>query len=239
MDRVKESSEFVKTGGFHELGLIVAAAGASNRFGNGRNKLLETLDGKPVICHCLHNFLPLLNPANIIVLVPDGMQKTFRQIFDANAVPREVTIAAGGKIRQQSVYNGIRQLPDSVEIVAIQDGARPYSTAKILAACVKSARQHGSGIAARPVTDTIKIAAPDGKVISTPDRRQLWAAETPQVFQRRLIEHAYKKLIAEGHEVTDDAQAAELAGANVYLVTSTTRNSKITFAEDLAEHNRE
>ncbi|MFO7821758.1 MAG: 2-C-methyl-D-erythritol 4-phosphate cytidylyltransferase [Lentisphaeria bacterium] len=218
---------------FADTALIIAAGGSNRRFGPGRNKLLLSLKGMPVICHALRNFLPMLDPALALVLVPAGMHEVFKKALAEGGIPPEVRVETGGESRQESVMNGLRALPEKAEYVAVQDGARPFTSAEILKACLISARRRGSGIAAHKVTDTIKVANPDGQVTSTPDRNTLWASETPQVFKTSLIREAYEKVIRENRETTDDAQVLESTGHPVYLVPHQENNRKITFAHDL------
>lgn len=217
----------------NDTGLIVAAAGSGSRFGGNGNKLLQDLAGMPVICHTLANLLHDIVPACCIVLVPPDSEGDFRQVIRQIDKGREVTVLPGGVSRSESVLKGLRSLSDNVRIVAIQDGARPFTSASLLYKCVLSAREKDSGVAARRVTDTIKRATDDGCVIDTPDRATLWKAETPQVFRRRLIQQAYETAAAKQLQVTDDAQALEAKGHNVYLVEHNENNRKITYQQDL------
>lgn len=220
---------------FPELGLVVAAAGAGRRFGAGRNKLLEPWRGRPVFIHCLLELLPLVPPGQAVLVVPAVAESAFRAALAAAGLAAQVRLVTGGDERQESVWNGVRALPAAATVIAVQDAARPQTTAVLLAACAESARRCGSGVAARRVTDTIKVAAPDGRVVQTPDRATLWAAETPQVFRRDLLERALAAARAAGRRVTDDAQAVEALGEPVFLVENAVLNPKITFAHDLSD----
>ena len=222
-----------KTWEFEDVGVVVAAAGSATRFGGGRNKLLCELNGLPVVCHCLKTFLHGgVLAENVVVVVPEIQNPDFRTVLDAHSLGG-VQLVNGGLARQDSVWAGINALPASVEIVAIHDAARPFTKIELLVDCVESARERGSGVAAHKVTDTVKIAKVDGQVMSTPDREILWAAETPQVFRRSLIESAYGRLALSGDRLTDDAQAVERMGGDVFLVPHESVNRKITFARDL------
>ncbi len=219
---------------FFDLGVIIAAGGAASRFGGGRNKLLCELQGLPVICHCLRTFLELVPPSHLVVVIPPDQDYVFRQAFDrAKLDIASITCVAGGGHRQDSVANGLRNLPSHLRLVAVQDAARPWASAELLSACVASVRRHGSGVAARRVVDTIKLADSAGLVGKTLNRDLLWATETPQVFQRQILETAYRQVSARGMTVTDDAQAVEMAGFPVYLVEHKQANPKITYADDL------
>ncbi|MFA5204837.1 MAG: 2-C-methyl-D-erythritol 4-phosphate cytidylyltransferase [Lentisphaeria bacterium] len=221
---------------FPDLGLVVAAGGAGRRFGAGRNKLLEVWRGRPVFIHCLAALLPLVPPGQAVLVVPAGQQAAFEAALAAAGLAAcGLRLVAGGAERQDSVLNGLRALPPAAGVVAVQDAARPLTPPALLAACAESARTRGSGVAARRVTDTIKVAGADGRVVATPDRAALWAAETPQVFRRVLLERALAAAHTAGRRVTDDAQAVEALGEAVFLVGHADPNPKITFAHDLGE----
>ncbi len=216
-----------------DVGLILAAAGSGRRFGAGTSKLLLPWRGRAVFCHALCAFRPLLRPEHIVVVAPAEQLAEFRTELRKAGLPEEVRVVAGGSSRQESVANGLAAMPPSAAIIAIQDGARPLTSADLLTACVASAREQGSGVAARQVTDTIKLADQEGRVTVTPDRARLWAAETPQVFRRALIVSGMEHVRTHRLAITDDAQAVELAGHPVFLVPHTGHNPKITFPSDL------
>ncbi len=218
----------------HDVGLLVAAAGSSRRFGGAGSKLLRRLNGRPVVCHCLSRLAPVVPPSLTVVVVPCGRLQTFQAALADLPGASEFCVVEGGNSRQESVHIGLEHLPDRAGIVAVQDAARPQTDAELLRACIASAREFGSGVAARPVTDTIKLVDEHGTVVETLDRSRLWAAETPQVFERALITRAYARAARCGLSVTDDAQAVELLGDQVILVRAEPANPKITHPVDLA-----
>lgn len=171
----------------------------------------------------------------MVVVAPAAAHTAFREAMDLAGLPGAIRLVAGGATRQESVANGLGALPRAVAIVAIQDGARPCTPAGLLAACAASAREHGSGVAAHRVTDTIKIVSADGRVSCTPDRETLMASETPQVFRRELLARGLKFVQEHGIRVTDDAQAVEVSGADVCLVLHAFDNPKVTYPGDLAK----
>ena len=220
---------------FKQLGLIIAAGGSSSRFGKD-NKLFQMLNGLPVFCHCLKNFLAGGIPDACLLVVPENSRNDFLLLLDRHlpSMTGRIQIIPGGKTRTDSVLAGLNALPESCLFVAVQDAARPLSDANLLLRCLDSARTFGSGIAARRLNDTIKQAGPDGKVLQTLDRNSLWAAETPQVFQRKILLKAYQHCRNSEKNFTDDAQLLEECGIPVQLVENPKPNPKITFPEDLA-----
>jgi 2-C-methyl-D-erythritol 4-phosphate cytidylyltransferase len=225
---------------FSQLGIIIAAAGSSSRFGEG-NKLFQILAGLPVFCHCLKNFFAAGSPQACLLVTPAGTRLEFQHLLKTHLpeLSARVQIIVGAATRHASVLAGLKALPDSCRYVAVQDAARPLSGAGLLRRCLESAQCEGSGVAARRLTDTIKLATANGKVSKTLDRDSLWAAETPQVFQRQLLLDAYQACQNSKTSFTDDAQLLEEAGFPVQLVESMQANPKITFPEDLATLNLE
>jgi 2-C-methyl-D-erythritol 4-phosphate cytidylyltransferase/2-C-methyl-D-erythritol 2,4-cyclodiphosphate synthase len=89
-----------------------------------------------------------------------------------------------------------------------------------------------------PVTDTIKRST-DGKAVSgTEDRRQLFAAQTPQGFAFADILDAHRRAAGAASEFTDDAAIAEWAGISVALTAGSSRNIKLTHPEDFERAER-
>jgi 2-C-methyl-D-erythritol 4-phosphate cytidylyltransferase len=110
----------------------------------------------------------------------------------------------------------------------------------LVASCLKGAQETGACIAAMPVTDTVKRAAPAGgageeaTVLDTLPRGELWLAQTPQVARRDLLERAAHAAAADGREGTDEASLLEFIGVKVRLVRGDKMNLKVTTPEDLA-----
>jgi 2-C-methyl-D-erythritol 4-phosphate cytidylyltransferase len=202
-----------------DFGLVLAGGGSGSRFGAAGNKLLLEWRGLAVFCHPLRTFLPFLAPAHVVVTAPPALLAEFRAALAAAGLPVAIRVLPGGVTRLDSVAAGVAALPPAVRHVAVQDGARPLTSAELFLACAESARRHGSGVAAL--------------VLATPDRASLWAAETPQVFRRDWLEDGLRSARARGVAATDDAQAVELAGHPVRLVRATAANPKITWPDDL------
>ena len=142
-------------------------------------------------------------------------------------------VIPGGETRTQSVLNGVSEVSKDAELIAIHDGARPLVTQSLLDAVITRASQCGAAAPAVPVKDTIKRAK-DGVVSATLDRSELFAVQTPQVFQADLIRTALARAMEEGAELTDDCGAVERLGIGVVLTQGDYRNLKVTTPEDMA-----
>lgn len=212
---------------------IIVAAGKGTRMGPGVDKLFLDVAGCPVVAHTWKRFNDAECIDEIVLVVRDGMQSAFAELakqFQLTKVHRFVT---GGAERQDSVWNGLQALSPQAEIVAIQDGARPCTTGKLIAETIQAARETGAAVAGQPVTDTIKETA-DGKTIArNVDRSKLWAVQTPQTFRVEVIRRALVEVRSRKLHVTDDTAACELIGQPVRLVASASPNPKVTLPADL------
>jgi 2-C-methyl-D-erythritol 4-phosphate cytidylyltransferase len=212
---------------------IIVAAGKGTRMGPNVDKLFLEIAGKPVVVHTWQTFNAARCIDEIILVVRDGMQPAFEELAKQFQLRKKFRLVAGGKERQDSVWNGLEAVPSGTEIVAIQDAARPCTSEQLIAATLQAARETGAAVAAQPVTDTIKESA-DGKIIArTPDRSKLWAVQTPQSFRLEIIRRALSEVRRKGLLVTDDTAACELIGQPVRLIASTAPNPKVTRPEDL------
>ena len=132
-----------------------------------------------------------------------------------------------------SVGCGLKALPVSARWVLVHDAARPLVTPALIRATIRAARRAKAAIAAVPVVPTIKQAR-QGWVVRTLDRSKLWAVQTPQVFERGLLERAHARGRRNGFEATDDAALVEALGHRVRIAEGSHRNIKVTTPEDLA-----
>lgn len=140
----------------------------------------------------------------------------------------------GGAERIWSVRNGLKQA--SGDVVMIHDGARPCITPAGIEACRRMAEEEEALILAVPVKDTIKQVDDKGYIQATPPRNTLYAAQTPQVFNRELLSAAYKAMEQDPEAVlsTDDAGLIErYTNGRVKVVEGSYYNVKLTTQEDL------
>jgi 2-C-methyl-D-erythritol 4-phosphate cytidylyltransferase len=215
------------------ISAIIVAAGKGTRMGANVDKLWLEVAGRPVIAHTWRQFNDAAGVDEIILVVREGMAPHFAELAVKYHFQKPFRIVSGGAERQDSVWNGLAALSPAAEIVAIQDAARPCTSAELIAATVAAARETGAAVAAQPVTDTIKETS-DGKLISrTVDRSKLWSVQTPQTFRVEVIRRALATARAKGLVLTDDTAACELIGQPVRLVNAATPNPKVTVPADL------
>jgi 2-C-methyl-D-erythritol 4-phosphate cytidylyltransferase len=215
------------------ISAIIVAAGQGTRMGANVDKLWLEVAGLPVVAHTWRRFNDAPAVGEIILVVRDGMQPHFTELAEKCKLSKPFRLVVGGAERQDSVWNGLEAISLKSEIVAIQDAARPCTSAELIAATIAAANETGAAVAAQPVTDTLKETT-DGQIISrTVDRSKLWAVQTPQTFRVEVIRRAIATARTQGLVLTDDTAACELIGQPVRLVKSATPNPKVTVPADL------
>jgi 2-C-methyl-D-erythritol 4-phosphate cytidylyltransferase len=215
--------------------LLIPAAGMGRRMGSDRNKLLLSLRGEPIISWTL-KAAEAASAINWIGIISQPSDWPDLKMILANLqLTKPVSLIQGGETRQESVYNGLQALPNDAQQVLIHDGARCLATSDLFNRCAQVLLQNAPGlIAAVPVKDTIKVVDKDGIVQSTPDRSQLWAAQTPQGFDVKLLKQCHDEGVSRGWQVTDDAALFEKCGLKVQIVPGEETNLKVTTPQDLA-----
>jgi 2-C-methyl-D-erythritol 4-phosphate cytidylyltransferase len=202
--------------------------------GSNRNKLLLQVRSRPIIAWTLLAAQASDEISWIGIISQPIDWQDFKQISDNLQLTKPLELIQGGSTRQESVYNGLQSLPANAKQVLIHDGARCLATPDLLNRCAETIRQCPGLIAAVPVKDTIKVVDENGIIQSTPDRSQLWAAQTPQGFDVNLLKQCHAEGVAQGWEVTDDAALFEKCGYQVQIVQGEETNLKITTPQDLA-----
>lgn len=211
---------------------VVVAAGSARRM-EGIDKALVPLDEVPVLVRTLQVLQTCHDISEIVVVTREDLLLEVSQLCKAFALDKVTKVVVGGKERIHSVLAGLREVRSDAELIAIQDGARPFLTQEVLSEVLKKARVTGAAAPAIPVTDTIKRVE-NGLAVETPDRASLFAVQTPQVFQADLIRTAVQKAVEDGEILTDDCAAVERLGMKVSLTQGSRENIKITTPLDLA-----
>ena len=208
--------------------VLLMAAGSGLRMGGGTRKQYIDVKGRPLFTYSLETFDKSDIITDIMIVVPEGDQEYCREIVeDCGLAGKLRAIVAGGRERCFSVHNGLQAVDWPCDYVM----ERLLDEVRISKAC----------IAAVPTKDTVKIADQDGFVAQTPNRKDVWLVQTPQVFDFELIKKAheemveqYDELLKKGVTITDDAMVAEtFTGYRVKLVMASYRNIKVTTPEDM------
>lgn len=213
------------------LSAIIVAGGSSQRM--GFDKLFAEIAGEPVIAHSIRAFERATAVSEILIVAREQRHDEITKISSRGGFKKICAILPGGERRQDSVRAGLDRIDRNANYVAVHDAARPLITSEQIERTFEKCRVHGSAALAQPINDTLKRADADLLVVGLVDRHQLYAMQTPQIFERKLIEDAYRSLYAENASVTDEVSAVERLGHKIALIVNNDFNFKITYPRDL------
>jgi 2-C-methyl-D-erythritol 4-phosphate cytidylyltransferase len=216
-----------------DVGAVIVAGGSGSRTGSAELKQFRWVAGKPMLLHAVHAFQRRSDVALVVCVLPrshvgDPPPWLFQCDTD------RLLVSVGGRDRGESVWNGLEDLTEDIEVAVIHDAARPLVTDATIDAVIARARTGCAAVAALPVVDTLKETDDTGRVLRTVGRRNLWRAQTPQAFPRTMIEHAYVEARLAGVTATDDAALCERLGLTVEVVRGSERALKVTEEADFA-----
>lgn len=228
-----------RPGGEPDVGVVIVAGGAGSRAAGetGELKQFRWVAKKPMLLHTLQAFQRRPDVALVVCVLPRSHAADPPPWLFQCDVDR-LMISTGGRTRGESVWNGLEDLPDELQVAVIHDAARPLVTDATIDAVIGQARQGTGAVAALPVLDTLKEVDEAGRIVRTVERSRLWRAQTPQAFPLRMIEHAYVEARRAGVEATDDAALVERLGLEVVVVRGSERALKVTEEADFARVER-
>ncbi|NLI92340.1 MAG: 2-C-methyl-D-erythritol 4-phosphate cytidylyltransferase [Peptococcaceae bacterium] len=216
-----------------KISAIIPAAGRGQRMGGQGNKLFLELAGTPVLLLTLKTFenCPYIKQ----IIIPAALQDIprIKQMVHDNGIKKVSAIFEGGKERQDSVFKALRVLGPEEKQVVIHDGARPLLTLPDLQNFLEAAEGLGAATMAVPPKDTIKKIDKENWVVETPLRESLRLIQTPQFFERELLEKVHILASRQGFYATDDAALMEWQGYPVKVLAGSYENLKVTTPEDI------
>jgi 2-C-methyl-D-erythritol 4-phosphate cytidylyltransferase len=216
------------------LGLVLAAAGSSTRFGPGTTKVLRPLAGKPLLLWSLDAFRDALPGLAVVVALRPADRPEVEALGRAHAALRDVVLVDGGATRQESVARGVAALPDALEAILVHDAARPLVSPALVRAVAEAAAREGAAAPALPLTSSVHRADARGRLVESLDRGPLRVVQTPQGARADVLRRAIAAARAAGTEATDEVGLLIAAGTPVVAVQGDPENVKVTGPEDLA-----
>ncbi len=212
-----------------EVTAIILVAGNSTRYGQNRNKNFEILQGKTVLEYSLKAFEGNAYIDSIIIGAKQEEIPIIEKIIQKEKNAKPIAIVIGGKTRQETVHNCIRQT--KADIVIIHDGARPAIKQDYINQCIEEMDKFKGATIGVPSKDTIKITDENNIVVQSTQRSNTWIVQTPQCFDRETLLAMHEKYQTE--EVTDDCMLLEKSGEKVKIIQGDYTNIKITTYEDI------
>ncbi|SEO33682.1 2-C-methyl-D-erythritol 2,4-cyclodiphosphate synthase [Methylobacterium sp. ap11] len=227
-----------------QIAAVVVAAGRGIRVGGDTPKQYRRVGGQAVLTRTLAALAAHPGIGRIQVVIAADAAAFYDECLGDLPPAAQAKLARptqGGATRQASVRAGLAALAREAapELVLVHDAARPFVDDALIDRAIAAAQDHGAAVPGVPVSDTIKVVEPDGRVRATPERESLRAVQTPQAFRFALLAGAHARAAAEGLDgFTDDGALAEWAGLPVAVFPGDLRNRKITQAADLVEADR-
>lgn len=220
---------------------IVPAAGLSTRTGSttsgGGRKQMMIFQGAPVVIHTLRTLQRCPGIEKILVAARPEDRAGLAARLAAEPMMLPIEVVEGGETRQDSVARALLHVPEAVPFVLIHDAVRPFLDVETAARVLAAAEQHGAAIAAVPAVDTIKqverVGGDQTRVVATLPREKLVMVQTPQAFRHDWLREAMARAEREGFHASDESGLLEHAGHEVYVISGSPRNWKITTSADL------
>ena len=209
-----------------QVSAVLLAAGASERM--GYNKMLLPLCGKTPVEHCLDMLLRCQTQfCKIVIAVCEQTEPLALSLCERHPeLAGVLSVVRGGAVRGESVLRALQEA--QADVVVIQDCARCLTKPETIDQSVRSAQQHGSGVAGVYSRDTVRTT--DGEVL---ERTKLFVTQTPQTFLYGRILRAYEDAQRQDISATDDCALYERLGYKAAFVEADIINQKLTFAEDV------
>jgi 2-C-methyl-D-erythritol 4-phosphate cytidylyltransferase len=217
----------------YKLSVIIPAAGSGERMGSDIPKPFLKVGNRTILEHTISRFLEIPELIEIIIATSKDHISDIHSIFERISGGVILKVVEGGSKRQFSIYNALKEISDEATLVGVHDAVRPFIRPKLIIECCNIAEEHGGAVLGVPAKDTIKQVNDKNVIKATPDRSFLWQAQTPQVFQKKLLKKAYESALKSDFIGTDDASLVERIGGEVQMVEGDRENLKITYPVDL------
>ncbi|MCM8778375.1 MAG: 2-C-methyl-D-erythritol 4-phosphate cytidylyltransferase [Candidatus Omnitrophica bacterium] len=215
------------------ISAVVPAAGRGKRLREKSDKAFVLLDKKPILFYTLKNLERIKDIEEIILVVSRRSLQYTKEIFLKKFnFKKRIKVVKGGPTRSDSVWNGLREIDKTKDLVLIHDGARPFIDEDLLKMVINEGRKFEAVVPGIPLNFTVKEIK-NHLVVRTLPRQDLWEIQTPQFFKKDLLISCYKKARKERFIATDDAQVVERYGHKVRVIKGSPLNIKITTPEDL------
>ncbi|MCJ7729158.1 MAG: 2-C-methyl-D-erythritol 4-phosphate cytidylyltransferase [Sedimentisphaerales bacterium] len=217
-----------------KIAVIICAAGPASRFGGKRKKQFVDVAGRAVFLRSLEVFANRDDVKQILLGIAQDDEEIVSIKWGANLKFFNVKLFYGGYERFDTINKGLKLVKDDMDLIAVHDASRCCLTAELTDKVITAAAKSGAAIPACPVAATIKEVR-DGIIIRTVDRSALYEAQTPQIFEAKLLKKAYENLKnVDEKKISDDSQLVEAMGHKVTIVESDSSNIKITRQSDIA-----
>ena len=220
-----------------KIKVIIPASGIGKRFGGNTPKQFFKINGKEILAHSISKFNEIKEIDEIIIASDKKNVEKIKKIIERNNFRKVSMIVAGGKQRQDSVYNALRSLScEKNDTVMVHDAVRPYVSAKLIKELIQQAKIFKNVIPGIKINDTLKLSGKKEIIENTISRENMWTVQTPQAFNYSQLMDAFQKSIKNKFLGTDESSLMEHAGYKVKIIPGEKSNVKITVKDDIIDY---
>ncbi|RMF92301.1 MAG: 2-C-methyl-D-erythritol 4-phosphate cytidylyltransferase [Candidatus Schekmanbacteria bacterium] len=215
---------------------IVVAGGLGLRMKTDRPKQFLKIGSKYLIQHTLEKINEINIIDEVVLTLPlqnyDKWNSMVEELIEKMNLKVD-KIVKGGEKRQNSVYNGFKNCNPCADIILIHDAVRPFFETDLVKDAIAHLKNYDGVIFAVPISDTVKKIDSNKVITETLDRKELFRAQTPQIFKRDVLEKSFDYAFESNREYTDESSMAEEIGARIRIIESSEKNIKITKPDDI------
>jgi 2-C-methyl-D-erythritol 4-phosphate cytidylyltransferase len=218
---------------------ILPAAGLGTRMGAGAPKQFLELDGVPILILTLRRIAACPLVTSVIVATRGDEIERLEKLIAKEKFTQPVSVVKGGDSRQDSVGHALEKVSADTDLILVHDAVRPFVTVDQITRVIEEAKRCKAAILGIPAMDTVKevkrASLPEdvALITATVPRERVVLAQTPQVFDAKLLKEAFAQATAEGVNASDEAGLIEKIGHDVHVVLGAERNIKITKPSDM------
>lgn len=212
---------------------IIPAGGKGLRISSNLPKQFIKVDGKEIIAYTLDVFQSCEMIDEIIVPVSTDFIELMNSLKAKFGFTKITNIVEGGKERQDSVYNGLKNSGGKQgDLIIVHDAARPLLSKEILNRAIQSADEYDSVVVAIKAKDSLLVGKND-KVDHYIDRNETYYVQTPQIFRYEILLSAMESAYEQNYIGTDESMLVLNSSNSVKIVEGSIKNFKITTDSDL------
>jgi 2-C-methyl-D-erythritol 4-phosphate cytidylyltransferase len=218
--------------------VIIPASGIGYRFGSNKPKQFNKIFRKEILYYTLKKFEDLKQVDSIIITARKEYFETINSIIKKNNFRKTISVVIGGKTRQDSVFNGLKNLVcRESDLVMVHDAVRPFVSKKNILELIKYAKKYNLVVPGINVSETIKEISTTDFIKKSLDRKNIRIIQTPQIFRYDILKKSFEKARKEKFIGTDESTVVQNAGYKIKVINGETTNVKITLRNDLKKIN--
>jgi len=199
------------------------------------SKVYACVAGRPLLAHALEAFDLHPDITQIVFVVAAGDEPRLRrEVLDRFPPQTPFEVTSGGTTRQDSVRCGLVRVEQGTPLVLVHDGARPFVSQSVIDHVLAAAQTWGAAVPVVALNDSVKRVDSTGHVVASPDRTQLFRAQTPQGFRLDVLRRSLDEATRARRVFSDDAAAVQhYGGLRAQTVPGDPFNLKVTTPFDL------